>query len=221
MIEEVFIDIETIPSQEGWVREHVAGGVKPPGNIKKQDSIDTWMEEKYDAAVDVALDKTGLKGATNHIISISWAVGDGEIFQVGTDGDLSQEAYVTQTFFNRIKTLNMGTTFIGHNVANFDIKVIKQRAMILGVPIPVVFPSKAKPWDTSLYDTMLQWDAKDFVSMDLLAKAMGIEGKGDMSGSDVYQYWKDGRYEEIAEYNKEDVRMVREIYNRMNFKGEV
>ena len=55
------------------------------------------------------------------------------------------------------------------------------------------------------------------ISQDNLCRALGLPPKDIMKGSDVYQYWKDGRYDEILEYNKEDVRTVRDIHKRMMF----
>ena len=53
--------------------------------------------------------------------------------------------------------------------------------------------------------------------MTALAEALGIEGKGDMDGSKVWDAWKAGQCEQVCEYNVDDIRMNREIYNRLTF----
>ena len=63
----LYLDIETIPSQEPWVRDFIIDGIKPPGNIKKQESIDKWYEEKLDDAIEQAMSKTALDGAMCHL----------------------------------------------------------------------------------------------------------------------------------------------------------
>jgi predicted PolB exonuclease-like 3'-5' exonuclease len=68
------------------------------------------------------------------------------------------------------------------------------------------------------YDTMVQWTGspRDYVKLDLLAKAFGVPGKQGMDGSKVYQAWKDGQIKEIAEYCRDvDVPMTRNVYQKM------
>jgi predicted PolB exonuclease-like 3'-5' exonuclease len=215
----VHFDIETIPSQLPWVREYITETIKPPATIKKAESIQKWHDESKPEAIEEALNKAGFSGASNHIITIAWAVDDGVIdsYQVGPN--LDDEKEILSRWFRKISELPMGTTFAGHNILGFDIRVIKQRAMVLGIKIPRNFPIDAKPWGTEVYDTMLKWDGRDFVKADLIARAFGIQGKKSVDGSMVYPMWKDGKYAEIAEYCRDDVEMSRAIYNRMTFKS--
>jgi len=50
----VWLDIETIPGQASWIREYLLAGLKPPGNISKQETIDKWWAEKSHDALDQA-----------------------------------------------------------------------------------------------------------------------------------------------------------------------
>jgi len=59
----LYLDIETIPSQEKWVRNYIADTVKPPATMKKEETIKKWYEEEFDNAVDEALAKTSFDGA--------------------------------------------------------------------------------------------------------------------------------------------------------------
>lgn len=215
--DKLYFDIETIPSQESWVKEHIEGKVKPPATIKKPESLEKWMNENREAAIQEALDKTSFSGATNHIVTIAWAINDEPVYSVQVDSELSEEPFALQEFFTSIEKLKMGSVFVGHNILGFDINVIKQRAMVLGVKIPRIFPIDAKPWGTEVYDTMLKWDSRNFVGIDLISKAFGIKGKGEVDGSMVYPMWQEGRYAEIAAYCEDDVRMSREVYKRMTF----
>lgn len=215
----VHFDIETIPSQEPWVKDYYSEKVSPPKTLKKPETIQKWIEEERDGAIEDAISKAGFSGATNHIITIAWAVDDGPIKALQVENDLMQEKNIIKDFFSEIRKLPMGTTFAGHNIIGFDIRVVKQRAMVLGIEIPRIFPIDAKPWGTETYDTMLKWDARDFVKIDLISRAFGIDGKGSVDGPMVYPMWQEGKYPEIAEYCKDDVRMGREVYNKMTFRG--
>lgn len=216
-MKKVHFDIETIPSQLEWVREYYSEKVSPPKTIKKAESIEKLMQEDRPQAIEDALDKAGFSGASNHIITIAWAVDDSEIKALQIGADISQEKEALKEFFADIEKLPMGACFCGHNIIGFDIKIIKQRAMVLGVKIPRIFPIDAKPWDNCVYDTMLKWDSRDFVKMDLIARAFGIQGKGAVDGSMVYPMWQEGRYDEIKEYCIDDVRMGRAVYEKMAF----
>lgn len=223
MIDEVHFDIETIPSQESWVREYYTEKTPvptPPGNIKKQETIDKWMAENtHEDAVDAAVAKAGFSGATNHIVAVSWAINDNEV-RGSYIVDVANEHLMLKKFFDEIREIEM-PIFCGHNIVGFDLRVLKQRAMVLGVKIPGNFPTDPKAWDKNVYDTMLKWDSdrQNMIKMDLLARALGIEGKGGVDGSMVYPMWKQGRFAEIASYCGDDVRMGREIYRKMTFKG--
>ena len=55
-------------------------------------------------------------------------------------------------------------------------------------------------------------DYKDHVSLDSVAKFLGVGGKNGMNGGMVYDYFIQGRHEEIATYCKDDVALCREVH---------
>lgn len=211
-----YFDIETIPSQEPWVRKSIKDNIKPPGNIKKQESIDKWMAEKSEAAIEEQYSKCALDGLTNHVIAIAHAQDDGTIYKTGIEHQDFEKEIISE-FFDVVADLPSGTVFVGHNISGFDIKVLKQRAMLLGIKIPGRFPINAKPWDRVIYDTMIEWDSRNFVSMNKLAKAFGVKGKSDVDGSKVFSLWQMGEIDKIRDYAADDVRMLREIHEKMEF----
>lgn len=210
----VYLDIETIPSQLPWVTDFVAAGVKPPGTIKKSESILKWEQESRDDAVQEALDKCSFDGALNHIICIGVAIDDGDPVAI-TANTPDQEAAILTEFYSLIGGLPILNTFVGHNISGFDMKIIKQRSMVLGVKPCGYMPFDAKPWERNPFDTMYNWDSKNFAKLDKIARAMGFEGKGDIDGSDVYPLWKAGEFDKIAQYCKDDVDLVRNVYKKM------
>lgn len=214
----IYLDIETIPSQEPWVRQYVEETISPPKTIKKQESIDKWMAEERPAAIDDAIDKAGFEGATNHIISIGVAVDDNPPVDFSAH-DILLEREILVSFYNYLeeKTDRMNRIFIGHNIAGFDLRVIRQRSIIKGVKIPMNIPFNAKPWDANPFDTMVQWTGspRDFIKLDKLARAFGFQGKEGMDGSKVYAAWQAGRIQEIADYCRADVEMTRAVYKKM------
>jgi 3'-5' exonuclease len=219
---DIFIDIETIPNQSPEYRARVREAIKPPGNIKKPESIATWLAENADTATDESIAKTSFDPATGHIACISWAVGDGEPRSIST-GHVDLETDCLTTFFEDIRELGVHMPrWIGHYISGFDLRFLLNRAIILGVKLPpkLILPRDIKPWGDQIFDTMTAWaGAKGTISQDSLARALGLAGKGDFDGSMVAEAWANGEHEKIAAYCRDDVETVRAIYRRFEAVG--
>lgn len=247
MIAQLFIDIETVPAQRPDVLEELRQAeadalsaalvaVKPPGNYKKQETIDEWMANEApkikqamidasSANVDAAYRKTGLDGAFGQIACVSFAYLDGIPFVVWQNEWQNEEQILTSlddALCNTIRpSMYSACQVVGHNVVNFDLRFIVQRCIVRGIPPhPVLLrAAQAKPWDQDrVFDTMVQWAGNGkTISLDRLCKALGMPGKGDMDGSKVWDAVKEGRIAEVASYCADDVRKVRAVYQRMTF----
>jgi hypothetical protein len=216
----VFLDIETIPSQSPEYAAKVREGIKPPGNIKKAESIAAWLAENADTATDEAIAKTSFDPAHGHICCIGWAVGDYPAVSASAHS-LNQEADILGQFFSDLVPDYGIVRFIAHNAASFDLRFILCRAIALGVKLPSTFPRDIKPWSDTVFDTMVAWAGNGkFIGQSRLAEALGIPVlKGDMDGSKVAQAWADGRHDEIAKYCRSDVETVRAIYRKFEAVG--
>jgi len=214
----VFIDIETIPSQSDDLLEKFRGEVKVPGNIKKPESIEKWLDENRDSAAKDAIAKTSFDPAFGHICTISWATDDEEPVTAHAVS-VDQEKGILETLFDSINPFHR-ITFVGHNVGAFDLRFILCRSVVLGVRVPECIPRDPKPWDKTVFDTMQAWSgAKGSISMDKLAKALGLEGKDGFDGSMVAEAWANGEHDRIAEYCADDVVKTREIWRRFKSAG--
>lgn len=223
----ITIDIETLPSSDPEVIAELAAAIKPPGTIKKQESIDTWMAENKEAALKEAVHKTGFSGLYGSIACICYALDDGEVFSV----DCSKgEALMLEQLYSHIVELTSiethsgmierAVTFVGHNLIGFDLPFLKHRSIINRV-IPTLSMRKAfdaKPWGNEVADTMLMWsaDKEKRVSMDKMCRAFGIPGKGDFDGSMVAETWLVDP-QKVIDYCADDVRRTREMYKRLTF----
>lgn len=219
-------DIETIPQQpEEGSKFLIAQDITAPSTMTVQATIDAWHngEGKYAGAKEAAIEKayrdTSFDAAKGQIASIAWAVNDGEILVAGAHG-AATEADVLKYFFDNITIEGKGIQpyFIGHWIGNFDLKFVWQRAVILGIKPPFELPFNG--WHGSdFFCTQSAWCGKKSgsISADNLAKALGIEGKGDMDGSKVWNTWKSGDFAKVLAYNIDDVRIVREIHKKLTF----
>jgi len=210
---ECVIDIETIPAQSETALDRAREGVKPPGNLKKQESIDAWFAENREKAALEAIAKTSFDPAQGHICTIAWAIDDDEPMVAHAE-TIDQEADVLRAFFASIRAAH-NYTFIGHCIGGFDIRFILCRAVVLGVKIPREIPRDPKPWDRTLFDTMIAWaGARGSISMDNLSAALGLAGKDGFDGSMVADAWANGEHQRIADYCVSDVAATRAIYRK-------
>lgn len=232
----LFLDIETIPSQDPALRDRLAAEIAPPANMSKPETIAKWAEEKKPALVEAALAKTSFDGALGSICAIGWAFDDdpASVIAVEDYTSLASEANLLRRFFEVIEARLSATgrhghlTIVGHNVADFDLRFIFRRAVIHGIRPPATLPFRAKPWDPMIFDTMVAWcGTKDRVSLDKLCSVLGIANKGeelggeDIDGSKVWEFVRAGRIAEVAIYCAGDVERAREVYKRFNFTESV
>ena len=107
---------------------------------------------------------------------------------------------------------------VGHNIIGFDLPFIFQRCLAHSLQArPFVNLSEYNV--RGVFDTMHRWwlGAKRFVSLDDIAWALGIESSktSDVEGSKVFDLYQAGKLDLIREYNLNDVRVTRKVYERM------
>jgi len=222
MMNYIHLDIETIPTQRQDVRDFIAKTVTHPGNISKTETIAKWNEESRPAAVQEAVDKTGLDGAFGQIVCIGFDLHDtGEPEAIyGLD-----EAELLARFNLVLQSIRsadlLSTTVVGHNVAGFDLRFLAQRHIVNGIrPHSLIArAAQAKPWESEkVFDTMVQFaGVGNRISLDKLCLALGLPGKGDITGADVWPMVQAGKLAEVADYCKDDVRKTRAVFKRMTF----
>ena len=108
---------------------------------------------------------------------------------------------------------------VGHNLVGFDLPFIFQRCLINGIAArPFVNLSEYNV--RGVYDTMRAWwlgDRRSRVSLDDIAWALGIKSSktDEVEGSRVFELYQAGKLAEIREYNLNDVRVTRQVYERL------
>jgi predicted PolB exonuclease-like 3'-5' exonuclease len=239
----IYFDIETIPSQDPVLvaeiqqrcrdmAEAEAALVTPPASYKQPEAIAKWWGESGNQRKESILAgaelkaqeewrATALDGATGQIVVIGVAINDESPVPLYLPDWKRSEAHVLKEFFSIVTDACSHTRtrpcFIGHNVTGFDLRFIYQRAVVLGIRPPAHIPFKAKPWDDVVFDTMQQWDQAKRASMNKLCRAFGLADKGDLDGSMVWDYVRDGRIAEVAQYCVDDVNRARIFHKRMTF----
>ena len=220
---QITIDIETLPTNRPEIIKSIQDGVSPPGNIKKQETIDKWWVEEGKEAKEKAVRKTSLSGSFGQIYCIGFKPENESSAFIVNSIDNS-EVNCLMSFFDVCKDLKSYSEdchlIAGHNVRSFDLLFIKQRAMILGVPYPRCLPDPSKRYSDLIFDTMTEFAGfGNYISLEALSLAFGFDGKQDMDGSQVYDCFLADRHNDVYEYCKGDVLLTTKIFNKMNFIG--
>lgn len=216
---ELFLDIETIPTDNSLHILRIAGDIKPPANMKKPETIAEWEATAKQEAIAEAVAKTSFNGAFGQVCCIGWAWDDAEPHYLVMGDDMTEEELMVLA----VHLINNGRpegyerpVIVGHYVADFDLRFLWQRAFVNGVRMPAFWPVDPKSWGKEVKDTMLMWaGAKGTISLDNLCKALGVPGKTDVDGSMVAEMWKNKEYQRIGEYCAMDVERVRACYRKM------
>jgi len=218
----ITMDIETIPAQRDDLKAYIADKVTHPGNISKAETIAKWNEESRPAAVEEAINKSGLDGAFGQIVCFSLAFNNDEPVSCINMDEKVTLAELNQCF-ERIAPSDFFTTaIVGHYVSGFDLRFLFQRFIVNKIkPNPILVRAiQAKPWESDkVFDTMIQFAGiGNRISLDKLCLALGLPGKGDISGTDVWPMVQAGKFDEVAAYCCDDVRKTRDVYKRMTFQ---
>jgi len=219
----IVFDLETLPSDDAGIIADIAAGIKPPGNLKKAETIEAWERDEKPGAVLEAVKKTALDGTFGRICCIGFAVDDDAAdVRYGDEAETITAFFAWLTEAARISdyTERQSAIFIGHNILSFDLRFLWQRCVVNGIRPPAFIPFNAKPWDGKVFDTMTAWNParEKSISLDKLCRALGVpSSKGDLDGSKVAEYWHAGRHQEVADYCMADVEAVRQCHKRMVF----
>ena len=130
-----------------------------------------------------------------------------------TDPAETVEEHVVGTFLDALGKSR--PQLVGFNSIQSDLKILIQRALILGLSAPGFCERPDKPWEGIDYfarGSDFNIDLKDIVggwgrvnpSLHEIAVQSGIPGKMGVDGNDVAPMWLDGRVSEIVNYNECD-----------------
>lgn len=231
----IYIDVETIPSQAPDARDLVRQTIKPPGTLKKPETIAAWWESEAPAAIEEAYRKQSFDAAAGELVSISWASDDCTAARTAVRGPGEDERQLLSAFFTGVVALLDANAirladgrelwegspyFIAHN-APFDLGFLWRRSIILGIRPPFTLPAPNAREGKDYGCTMAQWAGyRGTISIDRLCRALDVETpKGDLDGSKVFDAWQAGELERIAKYNAADVLAVRTIWQRLYWEA--
>ena len=141
-------------------------------------------------------------------------------FGIDAEGKEQDEAQALRDFLSLMADFDSECDLVvGHNIIGFDLPFIFQRCLANNIAVKP-FIDLSDFYVQGAFDTMRAWwlgDRRSRVSLDDIAWALGIESSktADVEGSRVFELYQAGRLTEIREYNLNDVRVTRKVYERM------
>lgn len=213
-----FFDIETISTTRADYRDRIAETIKPPGTMKKTETIEKWEKEEKENAINEAIEKSVFDGGLCHIVQIQYAFNNDDVKVNIYPEDYLDESGVITSFFLAVES-NETSLFVGHNISGFDLRILKQRAIVLGIKIPLSLNQaiNSKPWDGRIFDTMTEWSGYgNKVSIDNLCYYLGIESpKQEITGANYGKHYRGGEYDKLIKYGKDEIESLRKVYKKI------
>jgi len=222
----LYFDIESIPDQGEGALDRARDNIKVPASYKKPETIAQYIADH----TENVWSKTALQGISGEICSIAWAIDDEHAKSLtrGLDVGIDTETSLLEAFFAAVKETalpgeggHQRLEWIGHNLIDFDLRFIKQRALILCTPPGIYLPSEARHGKGGVFDTMREWCGfRNYVKQSELQEAFNIPVDETLAiggGDEVNAFWTAGRFDDIAKYNRDDVRVCRAIHKRLTW----
>jgi len=140
-------------------------------------------------------------------------------FGIDAEGNEQDEAVALKGFLALMSDFDPECdVVVGHNIINFDLPFIFQRCLAHNIQVKP-FVDLSEFHVRGVYDTMRAWwlGGRNRVALDDIAWALGFESSktADVEGSRVFDLYQAGRLADIREYNLNDVRVTRKVYERM------
>lgn len=203
----IFFDIET--RSNASARVYYEKFWKPPGTMSKPETIAAAKEKQL-----ATLDGAGLRWWTGAVCCICAETEDGQIFHM-VDGD---ERNLLTKFFDWCRELEgrYDVTYLGKSALGFDIPFIIGRSLANSTPMPYKFCGKGEKSPLRDIDRIFgfsQSQTQQIGKLSDYAFGLSLDPKSGC-GSEVQGQWDRGELEDIREYCADDVRIVKEIFNR-------
>lgn len=172
----------------------------------------------------------------HRIITISALICDdyGNFIRIGNYAkDSKNESEILSEFIKYLNDKN--PKLVSFNGRNFDLPLIMLRAMKYNLSAEAYFESEnpmfnKNKWDNyrarysenfhiDLLDVLSSFGLARGMKLDIVCKMLGIPGKFDTSGDDVFRLFYEGEYKKIDEYCQSDVLNTYWLYLKYQLLG--
>lgn len=205
-------DLETVPDLRGFARANGLDG-------KTDEEVREALGDKFPKHVYHSIVCIGALVA--HRDPERWVV---DALGAPHCGERSEKELIA-AFVGRIAEL--APQLVTFNGNSFDLPVLRYRALVNSVPAAGL---SARPYfnrytedAVDLCDVLSAFSSQGKATLHEICRVMGLSGKpGGMDGSEVAQYHRDGRLQDIADYCESDVVNTYRVWLRYElFRGKL
>jgi predicted PolB exonuclease-like 3'-5' exonuclease len=213
-------DIETIPDQDIIKK----GGLEMPesyvkyGNAIKEETKERIYNEHLEKWNNGDMYKfMSLNPLYAQVISIGYIVCDNEL-EVIERGVIYSKDEESKVFyeFGSVMAKYSDPKLVGWNIKSFDLQVLFKRSLrsykLWSVFTQSLYAGKYSKYSLDLMD---MWDLSKRTKMKDACYYLGIKSKSKIDGSQVYDYYKANKHNEIKAYCMEDVDCCYEIMKKI------
>lgn len=213
----LYIDLETSAYVDIIQEEDYLEFV--PRNYKKDESIKKFIDDNKPELSKKIIKTRSLDPLQCKVICISYSFNGQKPQAITGKEETILEILQTkiQDYIKEEGGSITGLSLVGHNIKKFDAPILYLRACKYDLD-----PLKQLLYFTrrDIIDTMEMGSYYVYghmVSLDSLCKFFRVESpKSKMDGSMVYDFYKQGRIEDIAKYCNEDVQALIDIYKKLS-----
>ena len=224
------LDIETIPrdlrGEPRKIQEYVwERALRREADAGIEVGLDDYLAAADAPALAAVRDRVErymtLRPEFGHVVCIGMghdARGRGDLeTKALTARSVADERGILESFWDVVKA-RRDWCFITYNGLAFDLPFLLRRSIYLGLTPTTGLPLRPFALD-SHFDVMRvlsNWERGDAVRLDIVAELLGLsKSPPGMDGSQVLGLWRAGRVEEIEAYCLGDVRLVYEVFLRI------
>lgn len=204
----LYLDIETIPCEDlSDVPEP-----KAPSNYKDPEKIRAYIEE----ARATAHAETALDPLLGRVCAVAFAIDDDAVQSMAATDERALIQWLATETTERLS--GSYVTWVGHNIAGFDLRWIYYRAIRYGM---TDFRSRIpwRKWDKDIVDTMDLAAGPNprgqGLTLARLGRYFGRPKTDDAGGSKVWELYQAGDLDAIRGYCAGDVETVRHVYRSL------
>lgn len=210
-------DIETIPDIDSGRRLYDLEG------LSDEDTAKVMFHKRREQTGESEF----LRHHLHRVVAISAVLRHGDQLRVWSLGEPnSPEQELIQRFFDGIEKFS--PTLVTWNGCGFDLPVLHYRALLHGISAPRYWETGGSDQTfrfnnylnrfherhTDLMDVLSGYQGRAAAPLDEIAVMLGLPGKLGMDGGQVWDYYRDGRIDEIRAYCETDVLNTYLVYLR-------
>jgi hypothetical protein len=213
----VVLDIETIPCSEEM--RALLPGIEPPSSLSGDVSrLEKWKTDERPGQLEAQHHRTALDATYGRVFCIGLLPLDERNSPLDIVTLFGNDEVALLGRFWREMGKWKDPYIITHNGLQFDLPFLWKRSVVNSTR-PSIELKLARFRTDWTFDTMAvwaNWEPRSGIKLDTLAGILGV-GQKSGTGAAVYDLWKAGRYQELAEYCAQDVYLTYACYSRMTF----